>query len=325
MIRILATDSLSEKCQRLLKDGKFALKFRTDLAKDEKSLCEEVKNYDALIVRSGTEVTRAIIEAGKEGKLKVVARAGTGLDNVDVNAANENGIRVINTPSANTISAVELTCIHLLSIRRYFIPSSNELKLEGKWNRSKWMGNEVMGKKVLILGLGRIGREVSKRLSSFGMNIIGYDPLINRSMKEKCEELLKESKTEVIDKLTDEIWSDVDYITIHVPLLDTTRHLINEKNLKLFKSNITIVNCSRGGIIDDEALFKQLEKNPSQMASLDVFEDEPPKKEITKQLLKLSNVIPTPHLGASTLEAQERIGEELVELLLKYFNSCQNE
>lgn len=295
-MKILVSDHLSEQGLRILREVKeFKVDVKTDLKPD--GLKETVKDYDALIVRSATKVTRDIINAAQ--KLKVIGRAGVGLDNVDLEAATNKGIIVMNTPAGNTISTCEHTMSMLLALSRNIPVADLSLK-SGEWKRSKFMGVELYGKTLGIVGLGRIGTEVSKRAISFGMKVIAYDPFLSKEVAGQLGIELVELK---------ELFKKSDYISAHTPLTDETRHMISEKEIALMKKGVRIVNCARGGIVDEQALLKGLDSGKVAGAALDVFEKEPP--DFTCALLKHKNVVVTPHLGASTEEAQVNVAIEI--------------
>lgn len=253
------------------------------------------------MVRSRTQVTKQIIEAGTS--LKLIARAGVGVDNVDISAASEKNILVINAPNGNTVSACELTCGHILSISRNMCHASSTLK-DGVWNRIDFVGFEVSGKTLGIIGLGRIGREVGKRMKAFEMDVIGYDPFIPASVVEPLG-------IEFVQ--LEEIWKRADIITVHVPLLPETKYTINRETLAKCKKGVMIINVARGGIIDEAALLDALTSRHVYAAGLDCFEEEPP---MNQELIRHPFVTPTPHLGASTHDGQKRVGREIVEEVL---------
>ncbi|MFH1201810.1 MAG: phosphoglycerate dehydrogenase [Candidatus Omnitrophota bacterium] len=297
MIRILVSDKLSEEGLKILKaEVEFSVDVKLDLKPEQ--LKEIIANYDALVVRSGTKVTKEIIEAGKN--LKVIGRAGVGLDNVDLEAATKKGIIAMNSPAGNTISTAEHTMSMILALSRN-IPQADTSMKKGEWLRSKFMGAELYGKTLGIIGLGRIGKEVARRSSSFGMKIIAYDPFISESAAKEMEVELVELK---------DLISRADYITLHIPFTDETKNMISEKELALMKKNVRIINCSRGGIIDEKALAKAVEEGRIAGCALDVYETEPPKD---SPLLKCNNCVLTPHLGASTEEAQVNVAVEIAE------------
>ncbi|MCM8795662.1 MAG: phosphoglycerate dehydrogenase [Candidatus Omnitrophica bacterium] len=300
MIRILVSDPLSEEGLKILKAVKeFHVDIKTDLT--PQTLKEIIKNYDALIVRSATKVTKEIIQHAT--KLKVIGRAGVGLDNVDLEAATAKGIIVMNTPAGNTISTAEHTMSMLLALCRN-IPQANTSVKKGEWKRSKFMGVELYNKVLGIIGLGRIGQEVAKRALSFGMKVIAYDPFLSREVATGLGVQVVELK---------ELFRLSDYITVHTPLTEETKHMISKKEFALMKKNVRIINCARGGIIDELALIEAIKEGKVTGAALDVFEKEPVAPE--NELLKLDNVIVTPHLGASTEEAQVNVAIEVAEIV----------
>lgn len=300
MIKILVSDALSEEGLKVFRESKeLTVDVKTDLKPD--ALKEIIKDYDALVVRSATKVTSEIIQAAK--KLKVVGRAGVGLDNVDLEAATQKGIIVMNTPAGNTISTAEHTFSMILALSRN-IPQANSSTKKGEWKRSKFMGVEVYGKTLGIVGFGRIGSEVAKRALSFGMKILAYDPFLSVEVAESIGVEIAELK---------KVLQEADYITVHTPLTDETRHMISDKEFVLMKKGVRIINCARGGIIDEAALVKALKDSKVAGAAMDVFESEPLAAD--SELLKLDNVVTTPHLGASTEEAQVNVAIEVAEIV----------
>ncbi len=299
-MRILVSDPLSEEGLKILKDVKeFQVDVKTDLKPE--ILKEEIKNYDALIVRSATKVTKDIIAAAQN--LKVIGRAGVGLDNVDLEAATQKGIIVMNTPGGNTISTAEHTTSMILALSRN-IPQANASTKKGEWKRSKFMGVEIYNKTLGIVGLGRIGTEVAKRALSFGMKVLAYDPFLSREVAEGLGIEIAELK---------DLLGRSDYITVHTPLTEETKHMISTKEFALVKPGVRIINCARGGIIDETALLNAIKEGKVAAAALDVFEKEPLPPD--SELLKLDNVILTPHLGASTEEAQVNVAIEVAEIV----------
>ena len=255
-----------------------------------------IKDYSAIIIRSATKVTEELLQ--QASNLKVIGRAGVGLDNVDIPAATRKGVIVMNTPGGNTISTAEHTVSMLLSLARN-IPQANMSMKNKKWDRKKFMGAEVYGKVLGIIGLGRIGVEVAKRASSFGMKIIAYDPYLT---VEKAKEMEIESVS------VREFCQRADYITVHTPLTKETKHIISDKEFKIMKTGVRLVNCARGGIINEAALIKAIESGKVAGCALDVYEQEPPTE---SPLLDMDCVICTPHLGASTEEAQVNVAVEV--------------
>ncbi|GAB6188665.1 hydroxypyruvate reductase [Marinitoga arctica] len=272
--------------------------------KDE--LKEKVKDFDVLVVRSATKVTRDIIENGEN--LKLVARAGMGLDNVDLEAAKEKGIKVINTPGANSLSVAELVIGYILSIYRHIVTGTTSLR-DGKWEKKKLKGFELTGKTLGIVGFGHIGKLVRKLVSGFDMDVLVFDVF------EIPEEVQKEYNVKQVS--FEELIKNSDIITLHVPLNEKTKHLISEKEFEKMKNNVVIINAARGGVIDEAALLKYLENGKVLGAGLDVFEEEPPTSEIQIKLLKHPMVVATPHIGATTKEAQRRVGLELVDKIVE--------
>jgi len=300
MIKILVSDPLSEEGLKILKAVKeFQVDVKTDLKPD--ALKDIIKDYEALVVRSATKVNKDIISAAV--KLKVVGRAGVGLDNVDLEAATQKGIIVMNTPAGNTISTAEHTLSMILALSRNIAQASGSMK-KGEWKRSKFMGVELYGKVLGIVGFGRIGSEVARRALSFGMKVLAFDPFLSREVAQGIGVESVELK-ELLEK--------ADYITVHTPLTDETRHMISDKQFALMKKGVRVINCARGGIINEEALAKALKEGKVAGAAMDVFEQEPLNPE--SELLKLDNVITTPHLGASTEEAQVNVAIEVAEIV----------
>lgn len=299
-MKILISDPLSEEGVKILTDVReFQVDVKTELKPD--ALKEAIKDYDALIVRSATKVTRDIIQAAP--KLKVIGRAGVGLDNVDLEAATQKGVIVMNTPGGNTVSTAEHTMSLILALSRN-IPQAVSSTRKGEWKRSKFMGVELYNKVLGIIGLGRIGKEVAKRAGSFGMRILAYDPFLSAEIAEGLG-------VEVVELAR--LLGESDYITVHTPLTDDTKHVISAAEFALMKKGVRVINCARGGIIDEQALVEAVREGKVAGAALDVFENEPLSPE--SPLLKLDNVVITPHLGASTEEAQVNVAIEVCEIV----------
>ena len=300
MIKILISDALSQEGIKVFNDcQELTVEVKTDLTPE--ALKEIIKDYDALVVRSTTKVTQEIIQAAS--RLRVIGRAGVGLDNVDLKAATAKGIIVMNTPGGNTISTAEHTFSMILTLSRNIAQANASMK-KGEWKRSKFMGVELYNKVLGIVGFGRIGSEVAKRALSFGMKVLAYDPFLSAQVAESIGVEIAELK---------KVLQGSDYITVHTPLTDETRHMISDKEFGLMKKNVRIVNCARGGIIDELALAKAIKDGKVAGAAMDVFETEP--LEPNSELLKLDNVITTPHLGASTEEAQINVAIEVAEIV----------
>uniref|UniRef100_A0A8C4IMI7 phosphoglycerate dehydrogenase n=1 Tax=Dicentrarchus labrax TaxID=13489 RepID=A0A8C4IMI7_DICLA len=291
---VLISESVDPRCRAILEENGIRVTEKQNMKKDE--LIAEIKDYDGLVVRSATKVTADIINAADN--LKIIGRAGTGVDNVDVDAATKKGIIVMNTPSGNTISAAELTCALLMSLSRNVPQAAMSMK-QGNWDRKKFMGAELFGKVLGIVGLGRIGKEVASRMQSFGMRTIGYDPITPPEV----------SASWGVEQMSlEQLWPQCDYITVHTPLMPSTVGLLNDETFAKCKKGVKVVNCARGGIIDEAALVRALESGQCGGAGLDVFVEEPPKE---RSLINHPNVISCPHLGASTKEAQARCGEDI--------------
>jgi D-3-phosphoglycerate dehydrogenase len=262
-------------------------------------ILELVKDVHAIAVRSETKITREVFAAAP--LLKVVGRAGVGVDNVDVEAATERGVVVMNTPSGNTIATAELTFTHILCGARP-VPQAAASMKAGQWDRKSFSGVELFRKTLGIVGLGRIGGEVAKRAQAFGMRVLAYDPYLAPSRAKAMQ---------VEAASLDEVLTHADYITVHMPLTDDTHYMIDEKAFEKCKKGLRIYNCARGGIIKETALIAALKSGKVAAAGLDVYEDEPLAKD--SELRSLPNVVLTPHLGASTAEAQESVGIEIAE------------
>jgi D-3-phosphoglycerate dehydrogenase / 2-oxoglutarate reductase len=294
VVRILLSDPIEQICGEILSSEGFQVDSRPNLPTEE--LRKIIAEYEGLIVRSGTKVTADLISAAP--KLKIIGRAGAVVDNVDLEAATRRGIVVMNTPGGNTISAAEHTLSLLLSLARN-IPQAFESLRQGKWDRKSFVGTELLEKTIGIIGLGKIGREVASRCQAFGMKAIGYDPVLSSEVAAKAG----------IELVTlDEIFRRSDFVTLHTPLTDETKGLIRDETIAKCRNGVRIINCARGGIIDEHALLRGLESGKVGGAALDVFEKEPPGDH---PLFKHPHFIATPHLGASTEEAQEKVARQI--------------
>jgi len=300
-MKVLVSDDVSQNGIDILKNAGLDVDVKTGLKPDE--LKKEISVYDALVVRSATKVTADVIE--KALNLKVIGRAGSGVDNVDTVAASKKGIVVMNTPGGNTITTAEHTISMLLSMARS-IPQATASMKSGKWEKKKFMGVEVFNKTLGVIGLGNIGTEVAKRGQGLGMQVVAYDPYLSadkaRSLGVRLVNL-------------NELFRHSDFITIHSSLTNETRHIINRDTIGIMKDGVRIVNCARGGIVDEEALYDALKSGKVKAAAFDVFEKEPP---VDCPLLSLDNFICTPHLGASTDEAQENVAIAVAEQIADY-------
>ena len=299
MYRILIADPLDESGLEIFRQAGVDLHLLA--AEDKPRLEELLPDFDALIVRSGTTVTADVLRAGR--RLKVVGRAGIGVDNVDVQTATELGILVVNAPTANLISATEHTFAVLLALARN-VPAANASLKAGEWDRKKFLGLELDGRTLGVIGLGRIGQAVALRGRAFGMKLIAYDPFLDDAVARRHEiELLP----------IDEVIERADVVTLHVPLTDETRDILNAERIGRLKEGAIVVNCARGGVLDEEALLAGLESGHIGGAALDVLDTEPP---ADFRLVQHPRVVATPHIGAQTREAQERVATQTARMVL---------
>ncbi len=295
MKKILVSDKLAADGIKYLKE-QTGIEVHIQTGLDEDGLCRIIGDYDALLIRSDTQVTPAVLHSAVN--LKLIGRAGIGVDNVDIPLATELGIIVMNTPDANATTTAELAIAHLMSLSRH-LPAADRSVRAGKWERSKLMGTEVAHKTLGIVGFGTIGRIVSQRGVGLKMEVIAYDPFV-------APEIFTELGVESVS--LDDLVSRADYITLHCPLIEKTRHIIGGKQLALMKKETMVINCARGGLIDETALYEALKNGQIAGAALDVYENEPP---AGSPLLALDNIVFTPHLGASTIEAQVAVSVEI--------------
>ena len=294
--KVLLLDGVDPVCANIFKERGIQADQPGKLTPEE--LNNRISNYDGMVVRSATTVTPELLE--KATNMKVVGRAGVGVDNIDIKAATTKGILVMNTPDGNTISTAEHTCGMIIALARN-IPASVATVKNGGWDRKKYMGSEVFGKKLGIVGLGKIGTEVAKRMQSFGMEVFAYDPF---TTKEHASDM----NIELVD--IDELLSNVDFLSVHTPLTEKTKGLISLKNADKLKKGIRLVNCARGGIYEEADLPKLIDDGIVGGVALDVYSQEPPNEELYK-VLEHPGIICTPHLGASTEEAQEKVAEQI--------------
>lgn len=295
---LVASDIAEEGISKLRNE--FEVDVKKGISKEE--ILSIIESYDGVIVRSKPNLTEEIIKKGKN--LKVVARAGVGLDNIDVNCCQGLGVTVVNSPQASSDSVAELTFGLILAVSRN-IPRADKLTRAKRWEKKSLMGHELNGKTLGIVGFGRIGRSVGKIAKACGMKLIAYDPYLNDAQ-------IKEGEAEPV-KLEDLIKRS-DVITLHVPLIESTKNMISEKEFEMMKDTAILVNASRGGIVNEEALYMALTSGKILGAGLDVFEEEPP---INSKLLECENVVLTQHIGASTYEAQNRAGIIIAEEVIK--------
>jgi D-3-phosphoglycerate dehydrogenase / 2-oxoglutarate reductase len=295
MKKILISDKLAEAGINYLHDqSDIQLHIETGL--NEEGLCGIIGDYDALLIRSDTKVTKKVLQAGT--RLKLIGRAGIGVDNVDLAAATEQGVIVMNTPDANATTTAELAIAHMMSLSRH-LPAADRSIRSGKWERARLMGSEVAHKTLAIVGFGTIGRIVAQRGLGLKMRVIAHDPFVT---PEIFENLSVESME------LDELLIQADYLTLHCPLIEKTRGLIGRTQLTMMKKEAMLINCARGGLVDEDALCEALKTGQIAGAALDVYEHEPP---ANSPLLELDNIVFTPHLGASTTEAQVAVSVEI--------------
>lgn len=298
-MKVLITDGISPEGAKILNDAGFEV---TQQKLTPEELLARIGDYDAILVRSATKVTKEVIEAGK--KLRVIARGGVGLDNIDAVTAAAKGIAVLNTPGASAVSVAELTIGHMLAVCRFLHLSTSEMHA-GKWPKKEYgAGIELFKKTLGIMGLGNIGKEVARRALGFGMHVLAYDPpftpmdfIVEITTK---EQLLQKS----------------DFITLHLPFDKKSGPIIGAKDFEMMKKGVVIVNCARGGVIDQKALLDALNSGKVAAAALDVFEHEPP-TEAESALINHPHVSVSPHIGGSTIEAQERVGAEIAIKVVK--------
>ncbi|MFZ5864028.1 MAG: phosphoglycerate dehydrogenase [Nitrospirota bacterium] len=304
-MRVLVSDSLSTQGVEILKQAGLDVDVKTKLTPEQ--LLDEIKHYEGLVVRSATKVTAKVLDAGV--KLKVVGRAGSGLDNVDLDAATKRGVVVMNTPGGNTVTTAEHAIAMLCALARQ-IPQATASTKGGKWEKSKFMGVELYQKTLGVIGLGQIGSHVAKLGQGLMMKVLAYDPYLS---EERARQMGVEHAT------LDQVFRRADFITIHSPLTPETKNLIRTETIATMKDGVRIVNCARGGIVNEADLYQALSSKKVGGAALDVFEKEP--ADPANPLLTLDNFICTPHLGASTTEAQENVAvavaEQIVDLLVK--------
>lgn len=300
-MKVLVSDNLSPSGIEILKNAGLEVDVKIGMKPEELKAC--IGEYHGLVIRSATKVTAEIIEAAKN--LKVIGRAGSGLDNVDRVAATKKGIVVMNTPGGNTITTAEHTIALMVSMARQIPQATMSIKA-GKWEKKKFMGVELFNKTLGVVGIGNIGAQVAKRMQGFGMNIITFDPFLS-------EDRAKTMGVEKVDLR--ELFRRSDFITLHTPLTPETKGMINKESIKIMKTGVRIINCARGGIVNEKDLYDALVEGKVAGAALDVFEKEPPEN---NPLLTLDSIVCTPHLGASTKEAQENVAVAVAEQIVDY-------
>lgn len=293
-MKVLVSDPIAEQGIEILKNAGFEVVQKTGLSPEE--LAKVIPDFDGIIIRSATKVTKEVIDAANN--LKVIGRAGIGLDNVDRDAAKERGVKVVNTPTATSISVAELALGMMFSAARR-IPQASVSTKSSKWEKKKFKGFELYGKKLGIIGIGRIGSEMAKRAKALGMEVIAYDPYVKTS-----------DYANIVD--LDTLLKESDYISLHIPKTSETEHILDKTAFDKMKEGVVIINCARGGVVDENALYDAINGEKVRIACVDVFESEPAKD---NKLFDLEQVIVTPHIGAQTKEGQTRAGTQVAELV----------
>ena len=297
-MKVLVSDKIADSAVEGIKHLGHDVTVKTGMTPEE--LTNVIPEYECIIVRSATKLRKPVIDAAKN--LKLIIRGGVGLDNIDVDYAKSKGIEVKNTPAASSISVAELTFGHLLAIARHIPYGTMSLK-NGKWEKKALKGIELYKKTLGIIGFGRIGRELAKRALCFDMDVIVYDPFV------------KETDMNVKLVNLNELLKTADFISLHLPHTDETHHLIAKEQFDMMKDGAVFVNCARGGVVNEVALYEALKSGKLYGAALDVFEKEPPE---SSPLFELDNFTCTPHLGATTKEGQDRVGDEIIKILKDY-------
>ena len=307
--RVLVTDKLADEGLDLLKSQP-GLEVVVNTKLDTAGLRAALAEADGIVIRSGTQLTDAVLK--DQARLKVIVRAGVGVDNIDVPSATRQGIVVMNTPGGNTVSTAEHTMALILALSRNVGPANASMKA-GKWDRNKFTGTQLGGKTLGIVGLGRVGLAVAKRALGFDMTVVGFDPFLSA---ERAQALGVESVVRL-----DDLWGQCDFITIHTPLSAETRHLVGPREIAMMKDGVRLINCARGGLIDEAALLEALNSGKVAGAAIDAFDPEPPPAD--HPLVLHPKVLVTPHLGASTEEAQISVAVEAARLLTDFFGRGQ--
>lgn len=301
-MKVLVCDKLDDNAVNKMKNAGLDVTVKTGMSPDE--LKGFIKDYDVMVVRSATRATKDIIDAGEN--LKLIIRAGVGLDNVDQVAAKEKCVDVRNTPGVTSISVAEHTFGLMLALARH-LPQAGASIRAGKWEKKKFAGTELFEKTLGLIGLGRIGQEVAARAKAFGMKVVAFDPLLDKSVADSLGIPLMS---------LDELYKISDYISLHVPLIPDTKHMINKETISKMKKGVRIVNCSRGGTVDEQALANAIKEGYVAGAAFDVFEKEP--IEETNPLIGLDAFIGAPHLGAAAAEGQARAGDGVANIAIEF-------
>ena len=301
-MKVLISDKMAEEAITLLKDEGYDVTYDEV---DAETLIVEIPKYDALMIRSRTKVREDAIKAGAKGNLKVIGRAGIGVDNIDIDIAAKNGIKVVNSPTGATGSVAELAIAHMLALSRY-IPKADITMKKGEWVKKQLKGSEIYGKTIGLIGSGYIAQHTAKIALGFGMNVLVYSP---HCTDEKAKKMGAERKD------LESLLKKSDFVSLHIPHTKDSHYIINEKTISLMKKDAFLINCSRGGTVDEKALYDALKNGKIAGAGIDVFEQEPPSKD--NPLLQLENVVLTPHIGANTKEGQIKAGTVCAEQIIK--------
>jgi D-3-phosphoglycerate dehydrogenase len=299
---VLVTDKTADEAIQVLKDAGHEVVFDE---MDADTLLKEIPKYDGLMVRSRTKATTEVVKAGASGNLKVIGRAGIGVDNIDIETAAKNGIKVVNSPTGSTKSVAELAVAHMLALVR-FIPKADSSLKKGEWIKKQLKGTELHGKTLGLIGSSHIAQHVARIANCFGMNVLVYSP--------HCTDE-KAKKMGATRKDLNDLLKQSDFVSLHIPHTQDSHYLLNDKTLGLMKPGAYLINCARGGVVEEEALYKYLKDGRIAGAAVDVFEQEPPEKD--NKLMSLDNVILSPHIGASTKEAQIGAGTICAEQINK--------
>lgn len=298
-MKVLICDPVAEDAVNKLKEAGHDVMVKSDITPEE--LEQVIGDYEAIVVRSRTKVRKPLLEKAKN--LKLIVRGGVGIDNIDHEDAEKMGIKVQNTPAASSASVAELAIGHMFGLARH-IPRGTSSMKSGEWLKKKLKGSELAGKTLGIIGIGRIGKETAKRAKALGMNVLAFDPYV------------KETDIEGVSTTGfDDLLAKSDYVSLHIPHSDETHHILSKAQFDSMKESAYLVNCARGGVVDEEALYDALSNGKIAGAAFDVFETEPPKD---NKLLSLDNFHSTPHIGASTREGQGRVGDEIVKVINEF-------
>ncbi|KQC12943.1 MAG: hypothetical protein APR63_09810 [Desulfuromonas sp. SDB] len=302
-MKVLICDPVDDKALAKMKDAGLDVTVKTGMSPEE--LLETAPGFDAMVVRSATKVRKPVIEKSK-GSLKVIVRGGVGIDNIDHEYAQSLGIEVRNTPSASSASVAELALAHIFAQLRYISRGTCGMK-QAKWEKKQLKGQEIAGKTLAVIGLGRIGTELAKKSAALGMKVKGFK-------RSKIDKPPVEGMEIYYD--LDEAIKDADIVSLHLPCTEQTKNIFNKETLMKLKKGCILINCARGGIVDEQALAEVIKEGHISGAGFDVYADEPVKED--NPLLKLDNITLTPHIGASTKEAQARVGQEVADILIEY-------